>query len=135
MGPTYINTFIAVAEDCPAEAAQVPQEKGGKPSKAAIEYRLIADNPYGLTGDEIQFRAHALHRGIPEVDWPPERERFRPHEQPCLRASALGKRYGWGTHHSAAGRVALVPVESERYRVMAADPALTHLRAMRTRRA
>ena len=32
-------------------------------------------------------------------------------------------------------RVALVPVESDRYRSLADDPALTHLRAMRTRRA
>ena len=135
MGPTYSNTFIEVAEDCPVEVAEVPQDKGGKPTKAAIEYRLIADNPYGLTGEEIQFQAHALHRGIAEADWPAERERFKPHEQPCLRAAALGKRYGWGTHHCAAGLVALVPVESERYRALAADTALTHLRAMRTRRA
>jgi hypothetical protein len=134
LGPTYTDTFIEVADDCPVAAAEVPQPHAGRATKALIEYQLLAEHPYGYTGEEIQWLAHVSHKGIPEADWPAERERFRPHEQPCLRASALGKRYGWGTHHDGAGRVALVARQSERYAWLADDEGLRHLRAMRSSR-
>ena len=46
MGPTYYNTFIEIAEDCPVSQAEIPQAKGGKKTKAVLEYELIAKNPY-----------------------------------------------------------------------------------------
>ncbi len=135
MGPTYFDTFIEVAEDCPVTRAEAPERSGERKTKAMIEYDLITDKPYGYTGDDIAFLAHAMHKGIAKSEWPAEREKFFSKGQPCLRASALGKRYGWGTHHNADGRVALVPIESTQYKRLAADPALKHMRAMRTRRA
>ncbi len=36
--------------------------------------------------------------------------------QPCLRASDLGKKYGWGIHSDGEGRVALFAVGSPEYR-------------------
>lgn len=39
------------------------------------------------------------------------------------------------TTNDAQGRVAAYPVESDEYRRLAADPALAHTRAMRSRRA
>lgn len=134
MGPTYYDTFIEVAEDCPVARAEAPGG-GEKKTKAAIEYDLIAGHPYRYSGDDIAFMAHALHKGIPKTAWPADRARFFEKGQPCLRASALGKRYGWGTHHNAEGKVALVAVESKDYRRLAADPNLKHTRAMRTKRA
>ena len=134
MGPTYFDTFIEVAEDCPTAKAEAPAVSGGTQTKAAIEYDLIAKHPYTYTGDDIAFMAHALHKGLPKATWPAERAKFFSKGQPCLRASALGKRYGWGTHHDAEGKVALVAIDSARYRRLAADPTLTHTRAMRTRR-
>ncbi len=135
MGPTYFDTFIEVAEDCPAQRAEAPNEFGERRTKAAIEHDLLARHPYVYTGDDVAFMAHALHKGIPKAEWPAERAKFFSKGQPCLRASALGKRYGWGTHHNAEGKIALVPVESAQYKRLAADPALKHTRAMRTRRA
>ncbi|WP_298711512.1 DUF6157 family protein [Micrococcus sp. 2A] len=44
----------------------------------------------------------------------PPREAFFAKSQACLRASPLGKRHGWGLHHDAEGRVALVPLGSAR---------------------
>ena len=55
--------------------------------------------------------------------------------QACLRASSLGKRFGWGVHADAEGRVALYAVDSKRYQALAADPKLAQTRAMRTKRA
>jgi predicted DNA-binding transcriptional regulator YafY len=55
--------------------------------------------------------------------------------QACLRASALTKRYGWGTHHDGEGKVALYAVESEAYKQYSEDAALKHTKGMRSKRA
>jgi hypothetical protein len=127
-------TFIEVAEDCPAVRGEVPPARGGRPTKATVEYELIAGEPYGLTEGELAFRTHMVMRDIPAADWPAERERFLSHEKPRLRVSPLPKRYGWGIHIDSHGRVALVPVESAEYRRLASDPALHHVRAFRSKR-
>jgi hypothetical protein len=128
------DTFIEVAEDCPAVHAEVPPARGGRATKATIEYELIAGEPYGLTEDELAFRTRVVMRDIPVADWPAERERFLSQKKPRLRVSALAKRYGWGVHVDSRGRVALVPVESAEYRRLAADPAVRHVRAFRSKR-
>lgn len=130
-----IDTFIEVADDCPAVHAEVPPARGGRATKALIQYQLISGEPYALTEQEVAFRTHVVMRDIPEADWPTERERFLQQEKPRLRVSPLAKRYGWGIHIDAHGRVALVPVESAEYQRMAADPALRHVRAFRSKRA
>jgi hypothetical protein len=95
----------------------VPRSPGaGWPSdEGAIEYELIAGEPYALTEEDVAFRTRVLMRDIPEADWPAERERFLSQEKPRLRVSALAKRYGWCIHLDSHGRVALVPVESTEY--------------------
>jgi hypothetical protein len=129
------ETFIEVAEDCPAVHAEIPPARGERPAKAAIEYELIAGEPYGLTEEDVAFRTRVAMRDIPEADWPAERERILSQDKPRLRVSALAKRYGWGIHIDSQGRVALVAVESAEYQRLAADPTLSHVRAFRTKRA
>lgn len=129
----YFDTFIEVAEDCPADHATEPPI-AEKPSIAATHYRLIAENPYARTSDDVIFETYALRNDI-AADDAAAREAFFSKGQPCLRSSPLGKRYGWGLHHDAEGRVALVPRESEQYEALAADPEVAHTRAMRSRRA
>lgn len=129
----YRSTFIEVAEDCPTDHAQEPPA-GDKPTIAALHYRLITEKPYGRTSDDVIFATHALRQGI-DPDDEAAREAFFAKGQPCLRSSPLGKRYGWGIDHDAEGRVALVARESEEYALRAADPALAHMKAMRSRRA
>lgn len=131
----YYDTFIQVAEDCPVDRGEVPEAKGGKRTVPVIQYELIALHPYRYTQEDVLFESHAEHKGIPEGDRPAERERFFAKPQVCLRASALGKRYGWGIHHDAEGRVALYPVESEEYRRFTSDANVTQLKAMRSKRA
>jgi Family of unknown function (DUF6157) len=129
------DTFIEVAEDCPAVRAEVPPVRAGRATKAAIEYELIAGEPYALTEEDVAFRTRVEMRNIPEADWPAERERLLSQEKPRLRVSALAKRYGWGIHIDSHERVGLVPVESAEYQRLAADPGLRHVRAFRSKRA
>ncbi len=97
------DVFIEVAKDCPAVRGEVPPVRGGRATKAAIEYELIAGEPYALTEEEVAFRTRVLMRDIPETDWPAERERLLSQEKPRLRVSTLAKRYGWGIHVTRTG--------------------------------
>lgn len=129
----YYDTFIEVADDCPAVTAQQPPATS-KPTIAALHHELIAAEPYTLTSDDVIFEAHARRAGVPDDERDAARAAFFSKGQPCLRSSPLGKRYGWGIHSDADGRVAVYPVESSEYRRLAADPAVTHTRALRSRR-
>jgi hypothetical protein len=131
----YYNTFIEVADDCPATLASAPEQKGDAVTMPALQYEMIATQPYTYTGADVAFETFADHKRIPAADRADEREKFFAKDQPCLRASALGKRYGWGIHFDANGKVALVAVETEEYQRLANDPKLKHLKAMRSKRA
>jgi len=52
-----------------------------------------------------------------------------------MRASPLGKRFGWGVHADGEGRIAIYAVDSKRYQALASDPELEQTRAMRSKRA
>ncbi len=134
MGPTYYNTFIEVAEDCPVTVAEVPPTKGEKKTKANLEYELIAEQPYHYTGEDIAFLVHAMYNGIPKGQWTAERVKFFSKGQPCLRTSALSKRYGWGTHHDENGKIAIIPMDSNEYKKLIKSSSLKHLKAMRSKK-
>jgi hypothetical protein len=136
MGTTdYRSTFIEVAADCPVTTAEEPPEGARGPSVARLQFELVRERPYALTSDDVLFEVHARRAGVPEAERAAARERFFARSQACLRASPLAKRYGWGVHSDAEGRVALVPLGSADYARLAADPAVAHLRAMRSTRA
>lgn len=116
MGSTnYYDTFIAVAPDSTAVAGMEPGERA-TPSVAALTYRMISGHPYTYTSDDVQFTVFADRRGIADADRAASRQQFFSKGQPCLRASDLGKKFGWGIHHDGEGKVALYGVESEEYR-------------------
>jgi len=127
------NTFISVAEDCPTEIGSVPPEKRD-PTVARMQYEMIAENPYRYTSDEVIFMVHAAKKEIEPADVDAERAAFFSRGQACLRASALGKRYGWGIHHDTDGRVALYPQESEMYQRLRSDPTVKQVKAMKSSR-
>ncbi len=134
MTTNYYNTLIAVAEDCPAAVGETPPT-GAKRTVASLQHELIANHPYTYTSDDVLFEVHVLRHAIPGDARTAEREAFFAKDQPCLRSSPLGKRYGWGIHHDQHGRVALVSVGSREYDVLAGDTSLMHVKAMRSRRA
>lgn len=130
----YTDTFIAVADDCPVSAAEVPEVRTDKPSVAAMQFELLHGHPYVHTSDDVLFTMHALRNGIPQSEWKEARKVFFSKGQACLRASPLCKRYGFGVHHDAEGRVALVPLGSKEYTAFRNDRNLKQVKAMRSRR-
>jgi hypothetical protein len=134
-----IDTFIRVAEDCPARSGEEPQLRGGNPTVATLQYRMIAGEPYRYTSDDVVFATSAPGRALdakaPKEQRSMARETFFSRGQACMRASPLGKRFGWGVHADACGRLAIYAIDSKQYRALAADTRLTQVRAMRSRRA
>jgi Family of unknown function (DUF6157) len=136
----YHDTFIRVAPDCPVSVAVVPTDRRGEKSIPQIEYELLAENPYTFTQEELLFAVHVGRQGIVEIDLKARRaalwEEFFGKPRACLRASMLPKRYGWGLHFDAEGRVALVATESKEYHALAEGKGVaTVLTALRNRRA
>jgi hypothetical protein len=115
----YYNTFITVSKDCPAERGLIPPEKKNGRTKPEIEYDLLSNRPYTYTQEELLFQTHVLHKGISEEELSAQgdaiRAAFFQKPMPCLRASMLPKKYGWGLHFDAEGRIALVARESADY--------------------
>lgn len=135
----YFDTFITVAPDSTAAAGTVPPLRAGAPTVASATHELIAREPYGTRSSDVIFTVWADRREIP----PAERERawaeFYSKGQACLRASDLAKRYGWGIHADARGRLALYGVETPEYAALAAGrapdgSAVTVRPAMRSKR-
>ena len=62
------------------------------------------------------------------------RETFFSKGQPCLRTSPLAKTYGWALHYDSDGKIALLPMDSERVAELEADPAVTVKAAMKSSR-
>lgn len=134
----YAATFIAVAEDCPATAGQVPPVSANGPSVAAVQYEVLRDQPYNLTQEDVLFEAEVRRRWTPNELAPRRdelRQAFSEHRRQCLRSSPLVQRYGWGLHFDDDGRIALVGRESEAYADLAAGQGgVTVLSALRSRR-
>jgi Family of unknown function (DUF6157) len=131
----YFDTLVEVADDCPVSVAQVPQARGGKKTKAVIEYELLVEHPYAYTEEDIAFAVYAALHDIPKAKRPGERKKFLSKGHPHLRVSALAKRYGWGIHNNAEGKLALIAVESPEYERLLRDPRTTKVKAFRSTRA
>lgn len=129
----YTNTFIEVADDCKVGAGTAPPAKSPK-TIAQIQYDLIAQHPYTYTSDDVIFAAYAHKNNIPPSQREAERQAFFSKGQPCLRASPLGKTYGWGIHFDGVSRVAIYGRDSKEYKKFAADKTLKHLKAMKSAR-
>ena len=82
----------------------------------------------------MQFAVHAIRAEIPDEDRDAERERFFAKGQACLRTSPLAKRYGWGIHHDADERVALIAAGTLLYDELAQRSGVTQKPAMRSSR-
>jgi len=128
------DTFIEVADDCPVAAAEIPKAKGDAKTVPVLQYEMIANHPYRYTQEDVLFEVYAIRNDIKEEEKQAAREKFFSKGQPCLRTSSLGKRYGWGIHNDAQGRVALYAIESDEYKKFMNDASLKHVKAMRASR-
>jgi hypothetical protein len=133
------NTFVLIAPDCPASSGIVPMPRGAVPTVPFLQYQILSARPYSLTQEDLMLEVYVRREGLT-----PEEAEARAAEihallfgkpYPCMRASALPKRYGWGVHHDVAGRIALFGVESPEYRRFAGGAGgVEVVTAMRSKR-
>ncbi|MEL6674697.1 MAG: DUF6157 family protein [Bacteroidota bacterium] len=130
----YFNTFIEIAEDSPTQEGQMPPIKGEKKSVANMQFDMLYEQPYQHSSDDVIFSVWATRKGITKAEWDVAREEFFSKGQACFRASPLTKRYGWGIHSNAEGKVAMFPAGSPEYATFMADDAIKKVKAMRSKR-
>ncbi|REK76386.1 DUF6157 family protein [Paenibacillus paeoniae] len=116
----WTNIFIAVAPDCPVfEGVEPVAKREGKPAHV-IQYELLANHPYRFTFEEQLFEVYWRHKGFDPNMPGDERSRLRDEllskSHPCMRASQLPKKFGWGVHYNEEGKIALYGMETESYR-------------------
>ncbi|MBE9586762.1 hypothetical protein IM792_20095 [Mucilaginibacter sp. JRF] len=131
----YYDTFIQVADDCPVTLAEVPPVKGDSKTVANIQFDMMAQHPYEFTSDDVIFGAYAIKNNISNTEKLTEREKYFSKGQACLRSSTLAKRYGWGIHNNADGKVAVFGLGSDEYEQLAQNKQLKQVKAMRSKRA
>ncbi len=129
----YTTTFIEVAEDCKATNGVLPPEKQDK-TIARMQYEMVHDHPYLYTSDDVVFAVYAIRNGIEDAEQGYKRTEFFSKGQPCLRSSPLAKTYGWGIHYDNESKIALYALGSDDYSRLKNDPALKHLKAMKSSR-
>ncbi len=96
---------------------------------------MLRDHPYQFTSDDVLFQTFAARKDFKPSEMQTEREKFFSKGQPCFRASPLTKRYGWGIHNNAEGKIAMYAVDSLEYEKLTADDSLEQTKAMRSKRA
>lgn len=129
----YFDTFIEVAEDCPVKVSEIPPTKSEK-TVANLEYEMLVGQPYRFTSDDVLFYVFAVKKNIAKDSLASERMKFFSKGQPCFRSSPLTKRYGWGVHSNAEGKIAIFAMESKEYNDFLKDKDIKHLKAMRSTR-
>lgn len=121
----FRDTLVTVSSDTPVSVGTIPEKPG---TVAGAQHALLADKPYAMTSDDLLHAAHLARGGDKD------RASFFAKPQACLRASPLVKQFGWGIHHDAEARIALVAMESQDYARLLADPAVKKTPGMRRSR-
>ncbi len=128
----YINTFIEIAEDSTAVNGEVPPTKGDAKTIANMQFDMVKNNPYKFTSDDVFFQVFADRNDLSKSEYKEAKAQFFSKGQPCFRASPLTKRYGWGVHSNAEGKIALYACESAEYEKLAGDKSLKVIKAMKS---
>lgn len=130
----YKNTFIEVAEDCPASIGEIPPMKGDNKTIEKLQFEIISENPYKFTSNDVLFQVYAIRSDLTKKEYGKARETFFSKSHACFRASPLTKNYGWGIHNNSEGKIACYGVETEEYKKFKNDENLIKAKAMRTKR-
>lgn len=128
----YYNTFIEVAEDSPATHGEQPKARGDNKTAAELQYEMLAKHPYKYTSDDVVFQVYADKNDLTKAEYKKAREEFFSKGQPCLRASPLTKRYGFGIHADTNGKIAIYGVDTAEYKAFTKDPKIKKVKAMRS---
>lgn len=117
----YVSTFICVAPDSAAVAGVAPTPNGEKPTVASAMFdMLMSAPPYTYRSSDVIFTVWADRNDVPAETRPEVWPTFFQGPHACLRSSELGKRFGWGIHANADGRLAVYAVGTPEYAALAA---------------
>ncbi|WP_238718888.1 DUF6157 family protein [Pelagihabitans pacificus] len=130
----YYNTFIEIAPDSPTAKGEMPPLKGEKKSIANLQFEMLHENPYKYTSDDVLFGVFATRQNFDEHELEEQREQYFSKGRPCLRASPLTKKFGWGVHADEEGKIAIYGAETEEYKDFLEDDSIKKVKAMRTKR-
>ena len=119
-----------VAEDTNVGCGTKPTGRAGNPTIAELQYKLLVNNPYTLTSDDVLFQVYAERKDLVISEYKQERELFFSKGKPCFRASPLTKNYGFGVHADHNGKLAIYGMETIEYENLLKDPKITKIRAM-----
>lgn len=97
--------LIEVAEDYLEKYAQEPPN-GNTKTIPRIEYELLIASPYNFTERELFYEVHVVHRNRPHLKI----------DTYNIKRSLLVQSFGWGLHRNSEGKLALVALESDRYK-------------------
>lgn len=128
----YKDTFIEIADDCPATNGEIPPAKGDTKTVANIQYEMVSKHPYQFTSDDILFQVFADKNDLTTSEYKEARDQFFSKGQPCFRASPLTKRYGWGVHYDKDGKMAIYGADSAEYEKFVKDKTLKVIKAMKS---
>lgn len=95
--------LILISPDSKSDVAVVPKEGN---SIARIAYEILIENPYKYTEAEYHHELHVVRRNKPDLKI----------SSYNVKRSPLLKKFGWGVHKNAEGKMALIPANSEEYR-------------------
>jgi hypothetical protein len=130
----YNNAFILIADDCLVEEGVVLEAKEVKTKPIhLIQYELMSKSPYKYNQEDILFLVYAERNKISKTN-KRAREKFFEKSHPCLRSSALSKKYGWGVHFDKDGKAALYSGGSKEYFKMSKSKDVKVVKAMRNKR-
>ena len=127
----YFNTFIQVADDCPAAVAQTPQAKKGQSTIAQMQYQIVENKPYQFTSDDVLFDVYANKNNLNSEALEQARKDFFSKGHPCFRTSPLAKRFGFGIHANSEGKIAIYAIETKEYEQFLKNPEIKKVKAMR----
>lgn len=128
----YFDTLIEIAEDCPVDFGETPLVKKDKETVASLQFDIISKNPYKYTSDDIVFKVFAQKNDITESELEEARLIFFSKGQPCLRASPLTKRYGFGIFSDNEGKITLFGAETKEYKSLKENDLIKKVKAMRS---
>lgn len=133
---SYVNSFIVVADDCKVSSSEAPNLN--KETVASIQYKMLVDDPYIHTQEEVLFASTRVARDNPDMSASEREAAFDAYfskPQACLRTSPLPKKHGFGFHFDQDGKVAMYPMESSEYEKYSQDETLKVMKALRSSRA
>jgi hypothetical protein len=128
----YYDTFIEAAPDYEPGTFQVPITKNDKKTVAVLQYEMLAKNPYQFTSDDVLFQLRADKNDFTKAEYKDARAAFFSKGQACLRASPLTKKYGFGIHANAEGKIALAGMGTKEYDRFMNDDNIKKVKAMRS---